>query len=321
MTVPARSADRRRCRSSTVGAAAGDSEEAARPGRGREQRLDTCPRAARRRRRRRSRKAARSSGVGDRQGGVEDARVRFMAAWRSSTRAGLGRAPRVQCEIRGAESATRSREILRGPVGRPPAPISLREEPGPGVGPVPLGGRAGRSQGRGGLLDGQAGEVAELDELGLAGSSGREPVQGLVEGEQVLGGRRRRRSGLVQVDAGAGRRRAWRPACGGRCRRGCGAWPRPPRRRSGRGRPSPGRPRRRPAGGRPRGPGRWPGGSGRASPAPAAGRRACGARRRPAAGAARPPGGRPARWPRGCGSRRSSPAARPEVHGPGGGGS
>ena len=153
---------------------------------------------------------------------------------------------------------------------------------------------------------GQAGEVAELDQLGLGRvvprPARRAPRPGPAARRVRLGDGSRRRRG----------RPGPRPpprfsgsACGGRPRRGCGAWPRRRRRRSGRGRSTAGRRRRRRAGGRPRGPGRWPGASGRASPAPAAGRPACAARRRRAAGVARRPGGRPARWRTGCASRRT----------------
>ena len=135
--------------------------------------------------------------------------------------------------------------------------------------------------------------------LGLQGR------QGLVEGEQVDAGVLDGELDRVEVDplaaAAALWRRPSRRAFSTRMRRIASAaaakkWPRLSQ------------PRRRPcrrAGGTPRGPGPWPGASGRASPAPASGRRACAAPRRPAAGVARPPGGRPARSPRGCGSRRS----------------
>ena len=115
----------------------------------------------------------------------------------------------------------------------------------------------------------QAGEVAQLDQLrgrgiGLASSrvsassSASKVVGAGLGGGEIVG----------QVDAHAGRRRACRPACGGPVRRGCGAWPRPRRRRSGRGCSSAGLDRRRPAAGRPRGPGPWPAASAPALPGP-----------------------------------------------------
>ena len=45
----------------------------------------------------------------------------------------------------------------------------LLMQPGPGVSPVAVGGGARDAEGLGGLVDGQAGEVAELDQLGLGG--------------------------------------------------------------------------------------------------------------------------------------------------------
>ena len=127
-----------------------------------------------------------------------------------------------------------------------------------------------------------------LTSSALRGSLGGQPVEGLVEGEQVVGRRRRRRArrrrgrrrspaaavlepplaaGVVDEDAAHG--------LGGGGEEVAAAVP------------VLGLLGVRPAGGRPRGPGRWPGASGRASPGPASGRPACAARRRPAAGAAR----------------------------------
>ena len=85
---------------------------------------------------------------------------------------------RIACGRDSAKSENRpSRRLAQG----------SRVEPGPGVGPVPVGRRRGDAEGRGRLVDRQAGEVAELDQLGLAcGSSLGQPVQGLVEGQQVV---------------------------------------------------------------------------------------------------------------------------------------
>src|SRR4051812_27278634 len=71
----------------------------------------------------------------------------------------------TQCEKR---ARTGSREIEVGSGGRlGPLTFDRPEEPGAGVSPVPLG-RCGRDAERaGGLLDREAGEVAELDQLGL----------------------------------------------------------------------------------------------------------------------------------------------------------
>ena len=165
-----------------------------------------------------------------------------------------------------------------------------------------------------GLFLGEPGEVAELHELGLDRVLGFELRQGLVEGQEVLGGGRGRDVDVVEVLAAPAGRRASRPACGGRCRRGCGAWPRPPRRRNGRGYPTArvlfaidepevglvdqGR-------GLERLPRLLLGEPLLGEPPELA--------RRRAAGAPRPPGGRPARWPRGCGSRRSSTNSREKL--------
>src|SRR5262249_53128564 len=59
-------------------------------------------------------------------------------------------------------------------------------EPGAGGGPIPLGGDRGDAQARGGLLDREAGEVTELDQLRLERLLAGEPGERLVEGEQVV---------------------------------------------------------------------------------------------------------------------------------------
>ena len=142
-------------------------------------------------------------------------------------------------------------------------------------------------------LDGQTGEVAELDQLGREGVVRRPIARWPRRSESASSGPGpAARLGRVEVDAVPAPAALRTPACGGRLRRGCGAWPRPPRRRSGRGRSSPVAGPRRRAGGTPRGPGRWPGGSGPASPRPAVRRRACAARRRRAAATRRRPSGR-----------------------------
>ena len=59
------------------------------------------------------------------------------------------------------------------------------DEPGPGVSPVVVGrSRRDAEDGRG-LLDGQAGEVAELDHFRGAWLNGRESVEGLIKGEEA----------------------------------------------------------------------------------------------------------------------------------------
>ena len=83
------------------------------------------------------------------------------------------RSPRPRdCQEFAADSR---RQVARS--GQPSA-----VQPGPGVGPVPVGGARGDAEGGGGLLEGQAGEVPELDQLGrrrvLARRGGRGPRPG-----------------------------------------------------------------------------------------------------------------------------------------------
>ena len=181
--------------------------------------------------------------------------------------------------------------------------VDRHPEPAPGVRPVLLGGGGGDAEGGGGLLGGQAGEEPELDQLGLPRVLRLELPEGLVQGEQV--GRRSPPPGPARCRrgrAGGVRRRPCGSACGGRARRGCGAWPRPRRRRSGRGRPSRGpcsspTSRRYASWTRAVAWSVWPG----CLLGQLLRRRACAARRRPAAAVARRRRGRRARWPTGCG--------------------
>ena len=145
-----------------------------------------------------------------------------------------------------------------------------------------------------------------LTSSALRGSFGSSCRQGLVQGEQVVAvGFRQGWLDVVEVEPSASAPGLAGLFVPGVDRRGCGAWPRPRRRRSGRGRSSAGRSRRPPAGGTPRGPGRSPGASGPASPGPSAGRRVAATRRRRAeASRPRPSGRRPRPRPRGV-SRRT----------------
>ena len=143
-----------------------------------------------------------------------------------------------------------------------PAPRS-RPSATPWRTPRPLGGGGGDAEGVGGLGDGQAGEIAELHQLGLPRVAGGEPVEGLVERDQVDVGPRRRRARRDR--ARSGRRSApsfQGPASSRLLDQDAGASPRPRRRRSGRGRPRGGRGPGRRAASTPRGPGPSPGGSG-----------------------------------------------------------
>src|SRR5262249_43194258 len=73
------------------------------------------------------------------------------------------------------------------------------EQPGPGVGPQRVG-RPGRDpQGRGGLVAGEAGEEAELDQFRRLRVHVGEPVEQVVEFEQVVGKALAGEDRLVQV--------------------------------------------------------------------------------------------------------------------------
>src|SRR5262245_43315159 len=76
-----------------------------------------------------------------------------------------------------------SGEILERSFG-----LDLTTEPGTGIGPEAVG-RAGRdAQDLGGLGDRESGEIAELDQLGGGGIDRSEPVEGCVDGEQLVDG-------------------------------------------------------------------------------------------------------------------------------------
>src|SRR5205823_1821812 len=65
--------------------------------------------------------------------------------------------------------------------------VQLAVQPGAGVDPMPLGGSGGDAQRPGGFVDGQAGEVAKVDELRLERLLTFELLKGLVQGEEVVG--------------------------------------------------------------------------------------------------------------------------------------
>src|SRR5262245_24279330 len=58
-------------------------------------------------------------------------------------------------------------------------------KPGPGVHPMPVRAAGGDPEGRGRLVSGQPGEVAQLDQLGLVRVVLRQAAQRRVEGQQV----------------------------------------------------------------------------------------------------------------------------------------
>ena len=120
-----------------------------------------------------------------------------------------------------------------------------------GGAPFALDGRRRNADDLGGLLDGQAAEVLELDDVRLACIEGRQRLQCLVEGEQVGGALRA--EPLAASSRGTLRRGrlAWRCGAAAPARRGCDASPARQSRGSVRGR-SGRRAGSRPAAGTPR---------------------------------------------------------------------
>ena len=135
-------------------------------------------------------------------------------------------------------------------------------EPGAGVPPGPVGGGQGDAQALGRLLQGQAAEEAQLDELGLERVVERELLQGLVQGQELLRGPAGAEGVEVRVFAPPAAAVLLAPLAAGVLDQDAA------HRLGGGGEevaaavPAPGSPRRRRAGGTPRGPGRWPGASG-----------------------------------------------------------
>ena len=236
------------------------------------------------------------------QGAVEDRLVVERRRWSWSRPRDVGLAT-VSARI-GGESPQRILRKLGSSAGAGVAAGELAVQPGPGVGPVAVGGARRRRRGAAAACStGQAGEEPELDQLGrLRGP--RRPA-----GRGPRPGRAGRRSG---------RRRRARPARRGR-RRGRP----PPRLRPPLRRAFSTRMRRMASAAAAK---KWPrpfqcwacstsdqpqvrlvdqGGGLERLPGLLLGqplrRRACAARRRPAAAAARRRAGRPARWRTGCG--------------------
>src|SRR6266851_7090761 len=73
-------------------------------------------------------------------------------------------------------------------------------QPGPGIGPVAVGGPPGQPQGGGGILQRQAGEEAEFDQLGAGLILLRRPPQYLIQGQQIVFGGVAYVSKPVQID-------------------------------------------------------------------------------------------------------------------------
>src|SRR5262249_61305168 len=93
-----------------------------------------------------------------------------------------------RCLTRERRERDRESTIAFSEWPRPPrsAAADFGLEPGPGIGPVAVGGGRGDAQHLGGLLAGQAGKVAQLDELRLLGIDRGQLLEGLVEGEQLV---------------------------------------------------------------------------------------------------------------------------------------
>src|SRR5438552_6993339 len=66
------------------------------------------------------------------------------------------------------------------------AALQFVKEPGPSMRPVIVRGSRGNAESLGRLLEGQADEIAELDEVGLKLAPGRELVEGVIDGEQLI---------------------------------------------------------------------------------------------------------------------------------------
>src|SRR5262245_29695465 len=79
--------------------------------------------------------------------------------------------------------------------------VEQHTQAGLGVGPVDVSGRARQAQGLRRLLDGEAGKVAQLNELSSLGVLGSKPVQGVVDGEQFGGVIALDRLNILQRDA------------------------------------------------------------------------------------------------------------------------
>ena len=169
--------------------------------------------------------------------------------------------------------------------------VELAAQPGPGVGPVAVGGAGLEPECLGGLLQRHAEEEPEVDQSGRAGVLGGQPGKRL---RLPQTGRRppNPRPALHRGCRAAATRRLPCPTSSLRqIRRGCGAWPRRRRRRNALRPTRAGRDCPRRAGGRPRGPAPLPGASGRAAHALTSARRASAIRHRPGAAAARRPAG------------------------------
>src|SRR5262249_7506840 len=113
---------------------------------------------------------------------------------------GPRRAPLLQAQelMRGFVRTGATKKLVRG---RGRAVTEGRVQPGARERPVPLAGAVRDAQGVAGLLQGQAGEVVQFDEFGLGGFFLRQPLEGLVQCQQVVVGGFPPAQRLAQADA------------------------------------------------------------------------------------------------------------------------
>ena len=74
-------------------------------------------------------------------------------------------------------------------------------QPGAGSRPLPVDCSLGNIQGLGGLLDSQAGEVAQVDHLGHVGVTGLQAFESLIECQQGLAARGQGAIGRYEIDS------------------------------------------------------------------------------------------------------------------------
>src|SRR5262245_6003382 len=108
----------------------------------------------------------------------------------------------MQCEFSAAGGPRKiTRSPFRLPVPLPGGVADRRVEPGPRVSPVALGGAVRDPQDPAGVLQREAGEVMQLDQLGLGRFLLGELGKRLVQGQQVVVGGWAEADGLVQAEA------------------------------------------------------------------------------------------------------------------------
>src|SRR6476619_6908710 len=100
--------------------------------------------------------------------------------------AGTRASPLLFSAKRAAGDLSRQKEFFRnGRLGVVSQELTM--QPGACVSPVPVGRRRGNAQSCGGIGECQASEVAELDQLTRQAVQRYEPLERLVQGEQLIG--------------------------------------------------------------------------------------------------------------------------------------